>query len=388
MAKTHLILLGGFLGAGKTTLLLQVAKILQQHGIRVGMITNDQDLELVDTITAESAGIETREVSQGCFGCRFNSLLDAVRELAAPAKKKRGAQEQQQQQPTVIFAEPVGNSTDLVATVLRPMCKLHPDQFNLAPLSITVDATRLLQFIRDGSLQTLTDDITYLFAKQIEEADLLLLNKCDLISESDQELIEDWLKAYLPTLPVIPISALEDGSVNAWLNRVIADPGHYQVATRELNFDYTRYAQAKARIAWLNTGGILSALEEGAQAQGWAYSFLRALIERLDREAIPIAHIKLYVANAGDPATIRASIVGPGPTSIIWDQRAPLLEAHQATWLLNARADTTPEKLRACVGETLVKLRYGAVAQINTFDCFKPAALRPTHRITLLANLP
>lgn len=183
-------------------------------------------------------------------------------------------------------------------------------------------------------------------------------------------------------MPVIPISALEDGSVNAWLNRVIADPGNSQVATHQLNLDYTRYAQAKARIAWLNTGGILSALEEGAQAQGWAYSFLRELIERLDREAIPIAHIKLHIANGDDPATIRASIVGSGPASIIWDQRAPLLEAHQATWLLNAHADTTPEKLRACAGETLVKLRYGAVAQINTFDCFKPAASRPTHRIT------
>ena len=380
MAMVHLILLGGFLGAGKTTLLLQAARTLQHHGIRVGMITNDQDQDLVDTATAESVGIETREVAQGCFGSRFNVLLDAARELAAPAKKKRGAQEQQQP-PTVIFAEPVGNSTDLIATILRPMHKLYPDLFNLAPLSIAIDATRLLQFIRDGSLQTLTDDIAYLFAKQIEEADLLLLNKCDLINASDQELIDDWLKAYVPTLPVIPISALEEGSINAWLNRVIAEPGNLPVATRPLNLDYTRYAQAKARIAWLNTGGILNALEEGAQAQGWAYSFLRALMERLDREAIPIAHIKLHVANGGDPATIRASIVGTGPASIVWDQRAPQLEAHQATWLLNARADTTPEKLRACVGETLVKLRYGAVAQISTFDCFKPAASSPTHRI-------
>src|SRR5690242_12177015 len=96
MAKVHFILLGGFLGAGKTTLLLQAARTLQYHGVRVGMITNDQDQDLVDTASAESAGIETREVAQGCFGCRFNALLDAVRELTTPAKKKRGVQEQQQ----------------------------------------------------------------------------------------------------------------------------------------------------------------------------------------------------------------------------------------------------------------------------------------------------
>jgi G3E family GTPase len=379
MAKAHLILLGGFLGAGKTALLLQAASILQQHGVRVGMITNDQNQELVDTASAEFAGIETREVSQGCFGSRFNTLLEAARALATPAKKQRGAQEQQ---PTVIFAEAVGNSTDLAATVLRPLRQLNPDLFNLAPLSIVVDATRLLHFIRDDSLQTLTDDIVYLFAKQIAEAELLLLNKCDLVSKSDQEFIEDWLKAYLPDVPVIPILALDPDNINAWLNRAIAAPGTSPVATHELDLDYTRYAQAKARIAWLNTGGILSALEEGAQAQGWTYSFLRALMERLDQEALPIDHIKLHVSNAGEPATIKASVVGPGPASIIWDQRAPFLEAHQATWILNARVETTPEKLRTCVGETLVKLRYGAVAQISTFDCFKPAASRPTHRIT------
>jgi G3E family GTPase len=379
MAKAHLILLGGFLGAGKTTLLLQAARTLQQHGIRVGMITNDQNQETVDTASAEFAGIETREVSQGCFGSRFNALLEAANELARPAKKQRGAQEQQS---IVIFAEPVGNYADITATLLRPIRKLNPEQFNLAPLSIVVDATRLLQYIRDGSLKTLTDDIVYLFAKQIEEAELILLNKCDLISESDQNLLEDWLKAYSPNVPIIAISALEAGSINAWLNRVIAAPGASPLATHELNLDYTRYAQAKARIAWLNTGGILSAFEEGAQAQGWAYSFLRALLERLDSEAIPIDHIKLHVSNGGNPATIKASIVGPGHASIIWDQRAPFLEAHQATWILNARVETTPEKLRACVGETLVKLRYGAVAQISTFDCFKPAASQPTHRIT------
>jgi G3E family GTPase len=378
MAKAHFILLGGFLGAGKTTLLLQAARTLQYHGIRVGIITNDQDQELVDTAVIEAAGIETREVSQGCFGSRFNALLDAARQLAAPAKKSRRAQEEQ---PAVIFAEPVGNFADIMATVVRPIRKLYPDLFKLAPLSVVVDATRLLQFLRDGSLQTLSDDSAYVFMKQIEEADLLLLNKCDLISTSDQNYLEDWLKSYLPDAPVIPISALEEGGINAWLNRVIAEPGNVQATARQLSLDYTRYAQAKARIAWLNTGGVLNALEEGAQAQGWAYSFLRALMERLDREAIPIAHIKLYVANGGDPAKIRVGIVGPGPTSILWDQRAPQLEAHQATWLLNARAETTPEKLRACVGETLVKLRYGAVAQIDTFDCFKPAASQPTHRI-------
>ena len=47
--KTDLILVGGFLGAGKTSLLWEVAKRLNEKGHKVGLITNDQASELVDT---------------------------------------------------------------------------------------------------------------------------------------------------------------------------------------------------------------------------------------------------------------------------------------------------------------------------------------------------
>jgi G3E family GTPase len=49
MATIRLILVGGFLGAGKTTLLHGAATRLVTRGFRVGLITNDQAPDLVDT---------------------------------------------------------------------------------------------------------------------------------------------------------------------------------------------------------------------------------------------------------------------------------------------------------------------------------------------------
>jgi len=49
MKTTRLILVGGFLGAGKTTLLWEAAQRIINGGQRVGLITNDQAPELVDT---------------------------------------------------------------------------------------------------------------------------------------------------------------------------------------------------------------------------------------------------------------------------------------------------------------------------------------------------
>jgi G3E family GTPase len=46
---TRLVIVGGFLGAGKTTLLLTAARRLTEQGYRVGLLTNDQGADLVET---------------------------------------------------------------------------------------------------------------------------------------------------------------------------------------------------------------------------------------------------------------------------------------------------------------------------------------------------
>ncbi|MCB0080402.1 MAG: hypothetical protein KDE47_05715, partial [Caldilineaceae bacterium] len=66
----RLIITGGFLGAGKTTLLLTAARRLAERGYRVGLITNDQGADLVDTALGTGAEIPVTEVAGGCFCCR------------------------------------------------------------------------------------------------------------------------------------------------------------------------------------------------------------------------------------------------------------------------------------------------------------------------------
>ena len=61
--KSKLMLVGGFLGAGKTTLLWEAAQRLAGRGRRVGLVTNDQAPELVDTAWLSRAGVRVAEVS-------------------------------------------------------------------------------------------------------------------------------------------------------------------------------------------------------------------------------------------------------------------------------------------------------------------------------------
>src|SRR3954454_14274912 len=105
MAQPLYIFIGGFLGAAKTTAVLKLAEYGRARGLRVGLITNDQSVHLVDTTLAASHGLPVAEVAGGWFCCRFDSLMNASAALS------------EESPPDVIIAEPVGSCTDLKATV-------------------------------------------------------------------------------------------------------------------------------------------------------------------------------------------------------------------------------------------------------------------------------
>ena len=84
--QARYIMVGGFLGAGKTTAICKLAKHLSEQGLRVGLITNDQGNQLVDTAMLASNGFPVEEISGGCFCCRFNSLVDAAKKLSADSR--------------------------------------------------------------------------------------------------------------------------------------------------------------------------------------------------------------------------------------------------------------------------------------------------------------
>src|SRR5688500_18407400 len=98
--KADYVMIGGFLGAGKTTAVLALAETLTESGRRVGLITNDQSVGLVDTALAEASGFPVEEITGGCFCCRFTSLTEAADRL------------QESSAPNVFIAEPVGSCTD------------------------------------------------------------------------------------------------------------------------------------------------------------------------------------------------------------------------------------------------------------------------------------
>ena len=131
MKSTTLIIAGGFLGSGKTTLLWEAAQKLINQGLRVGLITNDQAPELVDSKLLSLNNLQVAEVSGSCFCCNFNGFTDAIQKIRAEVAAD------------VIIAEPVGSCADLSATIMQPLKQYWNRELQIAPLSVLADPMRL-----------------------------------------------------------------------------------------------------------------------------------------------------------------------------------------------------------------------------------------------------
>src|SRR6266436_4093776 len=177
MARARYIMVGGFLGAGKTTAMLRLGEHLAAQGIRVGLVTNDQSSGLADTTLLSTSGFPVEEITGGCFCCRFNSLTEAAERLTSRVT------------PDVFLAEPVGSCTDLKASVSYPLRRMYGDNFSVSPLSVVVDPIRALRILGLEPGKVFSPKVMYVYEKQLEEAEIIVVNKIDLLTDERRELL-------------------------------------------------------------------------------------------------------------------------------------------------------------------------------------------------------
>ncbi len=235
-------MLGGFLGAGKTTTLLRLALSLQRKGLRVGLITNDQAAGLVDSALAEELDLPVREIAGGCFCCRSESLVEALDRLEAHS------------QPQVFLAEPVGSCTDLVATVSLPLEQIYQKGLVMAPYAVVVDPYRAMQSLGVEGESLFSADVNYIYRKQLEEAEIIAINKVDVISPERLANLRAALEREYPEAKILEIASRDGLGVEALFDILSTEKGH----TREvMEMDYERYAVGEAMLGWVNIQGVL-----------------------------------------------------------------------------------------------------------------------------------
>jgi len=238
MSKTRFLMIGGFLGAGKTTAIARLARHFTDQGLRVGLVTNDQAYGLVDTETLRAQGFHVGEVPGACFCCKFDDLVDTAAALGANG------------QPDIILTEPVGSCTDLMATVLRPLGHLFGDRYRLGPLAVLCKPEHGRKILGGGS-GGFSPQAAYIFLKQLEEAQLIVLNKVDRLSDDEQSELLGLLRERFPNKKILPAS----GTTGAGFDKLVAAlEADNPLTDPPLDIDYDTYAEGEAALGWLNCG--------------------------------------------------------------------------------------------------------------------------------------
>jgi G3E family GTPase len=352
--------IGGLLGAGKTTAIRGLSKILSKRGHRVGVITNDQTDQLVDTALIRNAGLPVREVTGSCLCCNFNGLYESILDLI------------DRDNPDVILAEPVGSCTDIVATVIRPATDLMGSRIQVRPFSVLMDPLRKGEMIMAPESEIWS--LKYLSEKQLEEADFIVVNKADMLSLDKLDKIRDEIASLHPQANVIRISAKNGTGLEEWLDLVDAStPGERWL--KDINYD--TYAAAEAEMGWLNARVFIN-LAKPTSGEAFSVEMLRYLLGSVADKRGHVGNLKLIASNSDGWVKVGATRTSddpdleggfPGPASDL-------------SLTVNMRATLSPETLESDLTAALNRMceKVGARFDVSYLNTFRPAPPRPTYR--------
>jgi len=361
MKSVKLLLVGGFLGAGKTTLLYRTAMELIKSGKRVGLVTNDQAPDLVDTQMLNSHGLEVSEVAGSCFCCNFNGLIDAAKSLCGKSDSV-----------DVLLAEPVGSCTDLSATIVQPIKDRYASVFSIGPLSVLIDPIRTMAVLGKGQ-SLLHPSAAYIYRKQLEEADRIVVNKSDLLDSDNREELTELLNREFPEARISFISSKTGEGVEDWLRDVINEQDS---GKRLLNIDYDTYAEGEAVLGWLNAQFGLSC-EEDYDWLDFSRSYMEALQKWFQAANAQVGHVKLFLSAGGRSLTANLTATD-GP--ILIQQADGPFQAKSADMTFNARVQMDPDQLQRVILETLQECLPDVSVETHGIRSLRPGRPQPTFR--------
>jgi len=197
----NLFVIAGFLGSGKTTLLLSIAKAVSASGKKIVIIENEVGDVGVDDVILEGEGLEVREIFSGCICCSLRAdLISTLLEI------------EREYNPDIVILEPSG-----VASPKQVMSALvgYGGEIDRKHVAVIVDAERY-QKVMNADIPIIRDDIN--------SADILVINKTDLVSDNELDMIEQGLKKIRPEIKTLRVSAHDNINVDKLVNEFLSIP--------------------------------------------------------------------------------------------------------------------------------------------------------------------
>ncbi|HWQ49385.1 MAG TPA: GTP-binding protein [Methanosarcina sp.] len=186
----QVIVVGGFLGSGKTTTIINMGKYLAEKGKKVAIIVNEIGEVGIDGDVIKRFGFDTKEITSGCICCSLKVGLRTTMNLLVKEYK-----------PDIIMIEPTGIAFPHVIKNEVELMNLGED-VRIAPLVTLIDGSRF---------KNLMKEVKEFAMRQIIDAEILGINKIDLIEPIQLPILESSVQQLNPKARVVLLSGKDTG---------------------------------------------------------------------------------------------------------------------------------------------------------------------------------
>lgn len=193
--------IAGFLGSGKTTTIIALSKKIASGGKRVAIIVNEIGDVPVDAKVVSEYGLKVRDIGGGCICCELLvSLTYTLEELVKCYS------------PDLVLIEPSGVS--IPSSIKDGISMVKAFNIEKGPVVVLFDGER-------GDEQ-ISDDALGMFVKrQLMGADLIAINKVDILEEERIRSYEEVLRSVKPGARILRVSAKSGYGLQELIDAII-----------------------------------------------------------------------------------------------------------------------------------------------------------------------
>jgi G3E family GTPase len=255
---------------------------------------------------------------------------------------------------------------------------MYGNDYIISPLSVVVDPIRALRVFGLEAGSKFSEKVLYIYNKQLEEAEFIVLNKIDAVSAEQLGKLRAHVQKQFPHAQIFEVSARSGQGLEPWFEALLKGTLGNRPA---MQVNYETYAEGEALLGWLNCTVKLSSRRE-FQAGQVLNSFAKLILQSLAPLNIEIAHLKMTLnpdEDLGDIAVI--NLVRNDIKPELSQELPEPIESGEM--IVNLRAEGAPELLNDAVNKALYQLvqEYPALfARVEHLEHFRPGKPEPTYR--------
>ena len=230
-----------------------------------------------------------------------------------------------------------------------------------------IDPLRAMRVLGLAAGKSFSPKVHYIYGKQLEEAEILVINKCDLLDSAQRSELQSALQARFPDRPILGISARDGQGIDQWLDRILVTPLG-DASTMEI--DYDTYAEGEALLGWLNATARIMA-PAAADGNAFVEQLGEAVQTTLEAGGIEIAHLKMTLQpdEFGNDLAVANLVQNGGPLELAFRLQEPL---SSGTLTINLRAEADPDMLRTVVVGLLNSAKALFTIELANIEAFRP----------------